>query len=84
MDPQEESLSAANKRPRVNDNYLQRMLETNAAIKYSNQMIVAHQSMANRPVNTIKAYAAKQKEWTTVNLIMYNDSFTNMFQLELV
>ncbi|KAG1035365.1 hypothetical protein G6F43_013241 [Rhizopus delemar] len=38
------------------------MVETSTAMHYSNQMIIA-QSMVHRPVNTIKAYSAKQEEW---------------------
>ncbi|KAG1026566.1 hypothetical protein G6F43_014105 [Rhizopus delemar] len=41
---------------------VQRMVETSTAMHHSNQMVIA-QSMVHRPVNTIKAYSAKQEEW---------------------
>ncbi|KAG1056168.1 hypothetical protein G6F43_001912 [Rhizopus delemar] len=41
---------------------VQRMAETSTAMHYSNQMVIV-QSMVHRPVNTIKAYSAKQEEW---------------------
>ncbi|KAG1202399.1 hypothetical protein G6F70_002297 [Rhizopus microsporus] len=51
-----------NNRFTVNDEGVQRMIDNNSAMHYSNQMIIA-QNMTHRPVNTIKAYSAKQKEW---------------------
>lgn len=41
---------------------VQSMIDTNTAMYRSNRMVLAN-SMANRPVNTIKAYTAKQNEW---------------------
>ncbi|CEG73463.1 hypothetical protein RMATCC62417_08842 [Rhizopus microsporus] len=51
-----------NNRLTVNDEGVQRMIDNNSAMYYSNQMIIA-QNMTHRPVNTIKAYSAKQEEW---------------------
>ncbi|ORE18039.1 hypothetical protein BCV71DRAFT_264252 [Rhizopus microsporus] len=51
-----------NNRFTVNDEGVQRMIDNNSAMYYSNQMIIA-QNMTHQPVNTIKAYSAKQKEW---------------------
>ncbi|CEG75365.1 hypothetical protein RMATCC62417_10421 [Rhizopus microsporus] len=51
-----------NNRFTVNDEGVQRMIDNNSAMYYSNQMIIA-QNMTHRPVNTIKAYSAKQEEW---------------------
>ncbi|KAG1197232.1 hypothetical protein G6F70_006787 [Rhizopus microsporus] len=51
-----------NNRFTVNDEGVQRMIDNNSAMYYSNQMIIA-QNMTHRPVNAIKAYSAKQKEW---------------------
>ena len=45
----------------VNDEGVQRMIDNNSAMYYSNQMIIA-QNMTHQPVNTIKAYSAKQEE----------------------
>ncbi|CAO3692404.1 unnamed protein product [Rhizopus microsporus] len=45
----------------VNDEGVQRMIDNNLAMYYSNQMIIA-QNMTHQPVNTIKAYSAKQEE----------------------
>ncbi|ORE19489.1 hypothetical protein BCV71DRAFT_283188 [Rhizopus microsporus] len=50
-----------NNRLTVNDG-VQRMIDNNSAMYYRNQMTIA-QNMSHRPVNTIKAYSAKQKEW---------------------
>ncbi|KAI8883165.1 hypothetical protein K501DRAFT_130705, partial [Backusella circina FSU 941] len=46
----------------VNNQDIQRMIDNNAAMHYSNQMILA-ESMTHRPVNTLKAYDAKQSKW---------------------
>ncbi|ORE15343.1 hypothetical protein BCV71DRAFT_274055 [Rhizopus microsporus] len=54
-----------NNRFTVNDEGVQRMIDNNSAMYYSNQMIIA-QNMTHQPVNTIKAYSAKQKEWKIV------------------
>ena len=55
------------------DENVQRMIDNNADMHYSNQMVLA-QSMTPRPKNTILAYAGKQKEWKvdtiTKNLII--------------
>ncbi|ORE21053.1 hypothetical protein BCV71DRAFT_253803 [Rhizopus microsporus] len=45
----------------VNDEGVQRMIDNNSAMYYSNQMIIA-QNMTHQPVNTIKVYSAKQEE----------------------
>ncbi|KAG1169346.1 hypothetical protein G6F70_008498 [Rhizopus microsporus] len=50
-----------NNRLTVNDEGVQRMIDNNSAMYYSNQMIIA-QNMTHQPVNTIKAYSAKQEE----------------------
>ena len=50
-----------NNRLIVNDEGVQRMIDNNLAMYYSNQMIIA-QNMTHQPVNTIKAYSAKQEE----------------------
>ncbi|PHZ15256.1 uncharacterized protein RHIMIDRAFT_234615 [Rhizopus microsporus ATCC 52813] len=42
----------------VNDEGVQRMIDNDSAMYYSNQMIIA-QNMTHRPVNTIKANSAK-------------------------
>ncbi|KAG1174502.1 hypothetical protein G6F70_004764 [Rhizopus microsporus] len=55
-----------NNRLTVNDG-VQRMIDNNSAMYYRNQMTIA-QNMSHRPVNTIKAYSAKQKEWKRVSL----------------
>ncbi|KAG1489290.1 hypothetical protein G6F46_014508 [Rhizopus delemar] len=47
---------------------VQRMVETSTAMHHSNQMVIA-QSMIHRPVNTIKAYSAKQEEWKVTKLL---------------
>jgi uncharacterized protein YjgD (DUF1641 family) len=49
----------------VNDEGVQRMIDSNLAMYYSNQMII-DQSMSHRPVNTTKAYSAKQEEWKVI------------------
>ena len=49
----------------VNDEGVQRMIDNNSAMYYSNQMIIA-QNMTHQPVNTIKAYSAKQEEWKVI------------------
>ena len=54
-----------NNRFTVNDEGVQRMIDNNSAMHYSNQMIIA-QNMTHRPVNTIKAYSAKQEEWKVI------------------
>ena len=54
-----------NNRFTVNDEGVQRMIDNNSAMHYSNQMIIA-QNMTHRPVNAIKAYSAKQKEWKVI------------------
>ena len=54
-----------NNRFTVNDEGVQRMIDNNSAMYYSNQMIIA-QNMTHRPVNTIKAYSAKQEEWKVI------------------
>ncbi|KAG1049061.1 hypothetical protein G6F43_008591 [Rhizopus delemar] len=41
---------------------VQRMVETSTTMHQSNQMVIT-QNMVHRPVNTIKAYSAKQEEW---------------------
>ncbi|ORE00832.1 hypothetical protein BCV72DRAFT_310593 [Rhizopus microsporus var. microsporus] len=51
-----------NNRLTVNDEGVQRMIDNNSAMYYSNQMIIP-QNMTHRPVNTIKAYSTKQEEW---------------------
>ncbi|CEI93454.1 hypothetical protein RMCBS344292_07687 [Rhizopus microsporus] len=51
-----------NNRLTVNDEGVQRMIDNNSAMYYSNQMIIA-QNMTHRPANTIKAYLTKQEEW---------------------
>ncbi|CEI87995.1 hypothetical protein RMCBS344292_02400 [Rhizopus microsporus] len=51
-----------NNRLTVNDEGAQRMIDNNSVMYYSNQMIIA-QNMTHRPVDTIKAYSAKQEEW---------------------
>jgi uncharacterized protein YjgD (DUF1641 family) len=54
-----------NNRLTANDEGVQRMIDNNSAMYYSNQMIIA-QNMTHRPVNTIKAYSAKQEEWKVI------------------
>ncbi|ORE10291.1 hypothetical protein BCV72DRAFT_302063 [Rhizopus microsporus var. microsporus] len=54
-----------NNRLTVNDEGVQRMVDNNLAVYYSNQMIIT-QNMTHRPVNTIKAYLAKQEEWKVI------------------
>jgi hypothetical protein len=46
----------------VSNPTLQRMIDSNAAMQYSNQMIIS-QSMGSRPVNTTKACVRKQDKW---------------------
>ena len=41
---------------------LQCMIDSNAAMQYSNQMIIS-QSMGSHPVNITKAYSRKQDKW---------------------
>ncbi|KAG1048930.1 hypothetical protein G6F43_008712 [Rhizopus delemar] len=41
---------------------VQRMVETSTAMHHSNDMVIA-QSIVHRPVNTNKAYPAKQEKW---------------------
>jgi uncharacterized protein YjgD (DUF1641 family) len=54
-----------NNRLTANDEGVQRMIDNNSAMYYSNQMIIT-QNMTHRPVNTIKAYSAKQEEWKII------------------
>ena len=54
-----------NNRLIVNDEGAQRMIDNNSAMYYSNQMIIALNT-THRPVNTIKAYSAKQEEWKVI------------------
>jgi hypothetical protein len=54
-----------NNRLTVNDEGVQRMIDKNSAMYYSNQIIIT-QDMTYRPVNTIKAYSAKQEEWKVI------------------
>ena len=54
-----------NNRLTVNDESVQRMIDNNSAMYYSNQMIIT-QNMIHRPMNTIKAYSAKQEEWKVI------------------
>lgn len=55
------SSNISNRNVAVGEN-LQHMIDNSTAMHYSNQMTIA-QSMAQRPKNTMKAYAAKQAEW---------------------
>jgi uncharacterized protein YjgD (DUF1641 family) len=54
-----------NNRLTVNDEGVQRMIDNNSAMYYSNHIIIA-QNMTHRLVNTIKAYSAKQEEWKVI------------------
>ncbi|KAG1172738.1 hypothetical protein G6F70_006282 [Rhizopus microsporus] len=68
-----------NNRLTVNDESVQRMIDNNSAMYYSNQMIIT-QNMIHRPMNTIKAYSAKQEEWKQTALGMH---FADLFSLVL-
>lgn len=46
----------------ASDESIQKKVVASAAMNHSNQMIM-DQIMVHRPVNTIKAYSAKQKKW---------------------
>ncbi|GAA5798910.1 hypothetical protein HPULCUR_004317 [Helicostylum pulchrum] len=54
---------------KVNNEGTQRMVDNSSAMHRSNQMIIA-QGMSYRPVNTIKAYTAKQEEWKVRSLLV--------------
>lgn len=66
-----------NQRATVNDENMQRMLDTNAAMTYSGQLVLA-QNMSARPVNTQKAYAGKQKEWRVSQHIFLSNNLQLM------
>jgi hypothetical protein len=50
---------SSSQRTTVANPTLQRMIDNNAAMQYSSQMIIS-QSMGSRPANTIEAYSRKQ------------------------
>jgi len=51
-----------------NEQGIRRMIDNNVAMHRSNQMVLA-ESMIQRPINTIKAYSAKQAEWKVCTVV---------------
>lgn len=51
-----------------NEQGIRRMIDNNVAMHRSNQMVLA-ESMIQRPINTIKAYSAKQTEWKVCTVV---------------
>ncbi|CEG79072.1 hypothetical protein RMATCC62417_13585 [Rhizopus microsporus] len=77
-----------NNRLTVNDEGVQRMIDNNSAIYYSNQMIIA-QNMTHRPVNTIKILPRTRQYRPDVDtyvmkmaLSKYTTSFKNMWSIK--
>ena len=53
--------SQSTQQSNVNDD-IQSMIDVNTAMYRINQMVLA-EGKASRPINTIKAYASKQRDW---------------------
>lgn len=67
----------------ASDESIQKKVVASAAMNHSNQMIMVH-----RPVNTIKAYSAKQKKWKVSifalgweSILVYAKAISSMYNI---
>lgn len=71
----------------ASDESIQKKVVASAAMNHSNQMIM-DQIMVHRPVNTIKAYSAKQKKWKVSifalgweSILVYAKAISSMYNI---